>query len=147
MEQEDATAPQEHSVRLTAWLSPCCRLYKGIQPLWGRQIPYTMMKFACFENTVEALYKYVVPKPKAECSKTEQLGVSFVAGYIAGVFCAVVSQPADNMVSKLNSQPGASVGSEFPKPWKYPARMAASTLQNEVSRAEHSVGNVSRIPN
>lgn len=22
-----------------------CRLYKGIQPLWGRQIPYTMMKF------------------------------------------------------------------------------------------------------
>ncbi len=50
-----------------------------------------------------ALYKYVVPKPKSECSKTEQLGVSFAAGYIAGVFCAVVSQPADNLVSKLNS--------------------------------------------
>ena len=66
-----------------------------------------MMKFACFENTVEALYKYVVPKPKSECSKQEQLGVSFVAGYIAGIFCAVVSQPADNLVSKLNSQPGA----------------------------------------
>ena len=79
-----------------------------------------MMKFACFENTVEALYKYVVPKPKSQCSKTEQLGVSFVAGYIAGVFCAVVSQPADNLVSKLNSQPGATVGSESPPvagPW------------------------------
>jgi solute carrier family 25 phosphate transporter 3 len=85
-------------------------LYKGLQPLWGRQIPYTMMKFACFENTVEALYKYVVPKPKSDCSKQEQLGVSFVAGYIAGVFCAVVSQPADNLVSKLNSQPGATAG-------------------------------------
>ena len=58
---------------------------------------------ACFENCVVALYKYVVPKPKSECSKTEQLGVSFAAGYIAGVFCAVVSQPADNLVSKLNS--------------------------------------------
>ena len=34
---------------------------------------------------MQALYKYVVPKPKAECSKGEQLGVSFVAGYIAGV--------------------------------------------------------------
>ena len=45
-----------------------------------------------------ALYKYVVPKPKAECSKGEQLGVSFLAGYIAGVFCAIVSHPADNMV-------------------------------------------------
>lgn len=23
----------------------CCRLWKGLVPLWGRQIPYTMMKF------------------------------------------------------------------------------------------------------
>ena len=36
----------------------------------------------------------------------------YVLGYIAGVFCAVVSQPADNLVSKLNSQPGATVGSK-----------------------------------
>ena len=62
-----------------------------------------LLPAACFENCVVALYKYVVPKPKSECSKTEQLGVSFAAGYIAGVFCAVVSQPADNLVSKLNS--------------------------------------------
>ena len=45
-----------------------------------------------------ALYKYVVPKPKDQCNKVEQLGVSFAAGYIAGVFCAVVSHPADNLV-------------------------------------------------
>jgi len=87
-------------------------LYKGLVPLWGRQIPYTMMKFACFENTVVALYKHVVPKPKSECTKTEQLGVSFLAGYIAGVFCAVVSHPADNLVSKLNAGgEGATAGS------------------------------------
>ena len=41
-----------------------------------------MMKFACFERTVEALYKFVVPKPRAQCSKGEQLIVTFVAGYI-----------------------------------------------------------------
>jgi solute carrier family 25 phosphate transporter 3 len=64
---------------------------------------------ACFENTVQALYKYVVPKPKAECTKTEQLGVSFAAGYIAGVFCAVVSHPADNLVSKLNANKSATI--------------------------------------
>lgn len=85
-------------------------LFKGIAPLWGRQIPYTMMKFGAFENTVQALYKYVVPKPKDECSKGEQLGVSFAAGYIAGVFCAVVSHPADNLVSKLNATKGATAG-------------------------------------
>jgi len=77
-------------------------LYKGLVPLWSRQIPYTMMKFWAFERTVQALYAHVIPKPKSECSKLEQLGVSFVGGYIAGVFCAIVSHPADSVVSKLN---------------------------------------------
>merc|ERR1712013_175295 len=82
--------------------------YKGLPPLWMRQIPYTMMKFACFERTVEALYKYVVPKPRADCSKGEQLAVTFAAGYIAGVFCAIVSHPADTVVSKLNNAAGST---------------------------------------
>uniref|UniRef100_D3TS16 Phosphate carrier protein, mitochondrial n=1 Tax=Glossina morsitans morsitans TaxID=37546 RepID=D3TS16_GLOMM len=82
--------------------------YKSLVPLWMRQIPYTMMKFACFERTVELLYKYVVPKPRAECTKGEQLVVTFAAGYIAGVFCAIVSHPADTVVSKLNQEKGAS---------------------------------------
>nr|XP_035950498.1 LOW QUALITY PROTEIN: phosphate carrier protein, mitochondrial-like [Halichoerus grypus] len=85
--------------------------YKGVAPLWMRQIPYTMMKFACFERTVEALYKFVVPKPRSECSKAEQL-VTFVAGYIAGVFCAIVSHPADSVVSVLNKEKGASSASQ-----------------------------------
>lgn len=33
----------------------------------------------------------------------QQTGVSFLGGYIAGVGCAVVSHPADVMVSKLNA--------------------------------------------
>lgn len=84
--------------------------YKGLPPLWLRQIPYTMMKFACFERTVELLYKHVVPKPRTDCTKAEQLVVTFVAGYIAGVFCAVVSHPADTIVSKLNQDSNASAG-------------------------------------
>jgi len=84
--------------------------YKGLKPLWMRQIPYTMMKFACFEKTVEAIYKFVVPKPRAECTKSEQLMVTFAAGYIAGVFCAIVSHPADVVVSVLNKTPGTTAG-------------------------------------
>merc|ERR1712168_1015889 len=85
--------------------------YKSLVPLWGRQIPYTMMKFACFERTVEAIYQYVVPKPRAECSKGEQLVVTFAAGYIAGVFCAIVSHPADTVVSYMNKAQGSTIGS------------------------------------
>jgi len=36
------------------------------------------------------------------------LVVTFAAGYIAGVFCAIVSHPADVVVSKLNQAKGAS---------------------------------------
>lgn len=90
-------------------------LYKGIVPLWGRQIPYTMMKFASFETIVELIYKHAVPVPKSECSKTTQLGISFAGGYIAGVFCAIVSHPADNLVSFLNNAKGATVGDAVKK--------------------------------
>merc|ERR1712110_1035378 len=85
--------------------------YKGLKPLWLRQIPYTMMKFSCFEKTVEIIYATVVPKPRAECTKGEQLMVTFAAGYIAGVFCAIVSRPADCVVSYMNKAQGAAVGS------------------------------------
>ncbi|CAB4310837.1 unnamed protein product [Prunus armeniaca] len=90
-------------------------LYKGLVPLWGRQVPYTMMKFALFENTIELMYKHAIPTPKEQCSKPLQLGVSFASGYIAGVFCAVVSHPADNLVSFLNNAKGATVGDAVKK--------------------------------
>lgn len=85
-------------------------LYKGIAPLWLRQVPYTIMKFTAFERTVEAIYKYALSKPKEAYTKTEQLGVTFVAGYIAGVFCAVCSHPADVVVSKLNKSADKTFG-------------------------------------
>ncbi|KAI9885613.1 MAG: Cu/Pi carrier [Watsoniomyces obsoletus] len=78
-------------------------LYKGLYPLWGRQIPYTMVKFATFEKTVEVIYKKILGKPKEAYNAFQQTGVSFLGGYIAGIGCAVVSHPADVMVSKLNA--------------------------------------------
>jgi solute carrier family 25 phosphate transporter 3 len=76
-------------------------LYAGITPLWARQVPYTIIKFMAFERIAEAIYK-MIPKPKSEMTKTEQMGVVFTAGYIAGVLCGIVSHPADTMVSKIN---------------------------------------------
>ena len=89
-------------------------LYKGLQPLWGRQIPYTMMKFASFENIVAAIYNRL-DTPKSEMGKLQQTGISFVAGYLAGILCAVVSHPADVMVSKLNAErlPGEGAGASM----------------------------------
>lgn len=77
-------------------------LYKGLYPLWGRQIPYTMVKFATFESAVAMIYKQL-GKPKEQFNTLQQTGVSFLGGYIAGIGCAVISHPADVMVSKLNA--------------------------------------------
>ncbi|KAJ5624214.1 mitochondrial carrier [Penicillium lagena] len=86
-------------------------LYKGLYPLWGRQIPYTMMKFASFETIVEAIYANL-PGHKSDYNKGAQTAVAFTGGYLAGILCAVVSHPADVMVSKLNAnrQAGEAFG-------------------------------------
>lgn len=84
-------------------------LYKGLYPLWARQIPYTMMKFASFETIVEMIY-HRLPGSKSDYGKAAQTGVSFVGGYLAGILCAVVSHPADVMVSKLNAYRKAGEG-------------------------------------
>lgn len=65
------------------------RLYKGLYPLWGRQIPYTMMKFASFETIVEMIYGYM-PGKKSEYGRGTQTVVSFAAGY-AGMLTVEVS--------------------------------------------------------
>lgn len=78
-------------------------LYKGLVPLWCRQIPYTMVKFTSFERIVETIYSYL-PRPKDQMSTLQQIGVSFTGGYLAGILCAIISHPADVMVSKINNE-------------------------------------------
>ena len=75
--------------------------FGSLVPLWSRQIPYTMAKFYFFQQVVETFYTYVFTKPKDSYSKNFQLGITFASGYIAGVICAIVSHPADTVVSKM----------------------------------------------
>lgn len=92
--------------------------FGSLVPLWSRQIPYTMAKFYFFEEIVEAFYRHVFTKPKASYGKGTQLGVTFASGYIAGVICAIVSHPADTLVSLLGKaenkgRPIGQIASEF----------------------------------
>lgn len=83
--------------------------YKGIRPLWARQIPYTIVKFVAFEKIVQFAYTNIFTAPKNTYSKGTQMMVTFASGYAAGVFCAIVSHPADTMVSVMNKT-GQSAG-------------------------------------
>jgi len=75
--------------------------FGSLVPLWSRQIPYTVAKFFFFEKIVQLFYTHVFTAPKETYSKPTQLGVTFASGYLAGVVCAIVSHPADSVVSQL----------------------------------------------
>lgn len=111
-------------------------LFRVIGPLWARQIPYTVVKFVFFEKAVEFFYRNVFTKPKSSYSKSTQLGITFLSGYTAGILCAIVSHPADTMVSKLNSHPDAKTkGTGY----------AVKAIYNEIGFAGLWRGLVTRI--
>ncbi|KAJ6621331.1 mitochondrial carrier protein [Mycena sp. CBHHK59/15] len=89
--------------------------FGSLVPLWSRQIPYTMAKFFFFEKIVQLFYTHVFTEPKETYRKGTQLGVTFASGYLAGVVCAVVSHPADSLVSLLGKaeNKGKSVGTIY----------------------------------
>jgi len=76
--------------------------FGSLTPLWGRQVPYTMIKFVGFYQTAEFVYKQIEKKygyAKNDLSDATQLGITFACGYWAGIFCAIATQPMDNLVS------------------------------------------------
>jgi solute carrier family 25 phosphate transporter 3 len=76
--------------------------YGSLVPLWGRQVPYTMIKFVGFYQTQEMVYDQLeerTGKKKSDFSSGTQLGITFACGYWAGIFCAIATQPMDNLVS------------------------------------------------
>ncbi|KAH9578211.1 Mitochondrial substrate/solute carrier [Trypanosoma melophagium] len=87
------------------WAAEGCRgFYKGLTALWCRQVPYTVVKFMSFESISQQLYVLFVKTPRNTTPKSVQLLISLTAGVLAGVLCAIVSHPADTIVSKLNQR-------------------------------------------
>jgi len=86
--------------------------FRSLVPLWSRQIPYTVAKFYFFEKIVSMTYRHLLTRPKSEYSKGTQLAVTFGSGYAAGIICALVSHPADSIVSLMGkaANKGKSVG-------------------------------------
>lgn len=78
--------------------------YAGFGPLLFKQVPYTMAKFVVYEKVAEAAYRVV---DKSTLSDGAQTGINLGSGLIAGLAAAVVSQPADTMLSKINKTKGA----------------------------------------
>jgi len=77
--------------------------YAGFLPILAKQVPYTMTKFAVQGNIADSIYTGMGKSPK-ELSSMTTLGVSLFSGVIAGVAAAIISHPADTLLSKVNKK-------------------------------------------
>ncbi|RWR90543.1 mitochondrial phosphate carrier protein 1, mitochondrial [Cinnamomum micranthum f. kanehirae] len=83
--------------------------YRGLVPLWSRNLPFSVLMFSTFEHTVDVLYRDVIQRRKEDCSRAQQLGVTCLAGYAAGAIGTVISNPADNIVASLYNKKADNV--------------------------------------
>lgn len=67
------------------------------------RVPYTVTKFVAFEKVSETAYSYF---DKSKLSDSAQTLVNLGSGLMAGFAAAIVSQPADTMLSKINKTKG-----------------------------------------
>lgn len=84
--------------------------YAGLVPILAKQVPYTMAKFAVQGEAADRIYASMGKTP-SELSAGSNLGVSLSSGVIAGVAAAVISHPADTLLSKINKAGAGGEGS------------------------------------
>jgi len=84
--------------------------YSGFVPILFKQVPYTMTKFAIQGQAAEAIYSAKGTTPK-KCTAGENVVVSLQSGVIAGVCAAIISHPADTLLSKINKKGAGGEGS------------------------------------
>jgi solute carrier family 25 phosphate transporter 3 len=77
--------------------------YAGFFPILAKQIPYTCAKFVVQGSVADSIYGSMNKVP-TDLSRSSNIGISLFSGVIAGVAAAIVSHPADTLLSKVNKK-------------------------------------------
>merc|ERR1711934_1289636 len=96
--------------RLAAENGAMVGFYSGFVPMLFKQVPYTMAKFAVQGAAADMIYGSMGSGPE-KMSSSGNLGVSLLSGVIAGVAAAIISHPADTLLSKVNKAGAGGTGS------------------------------------
>lgn len=84
--------------------------YSGFVPILCKQIPYTCAKFAVQGELADRVYISMGKSPQ-DLSSGTNLGISLGTGVCAGVAAAIISHPADTLLSKINKKGAGGEGS------------------------------------
>jgi solute carrier family 25 phosphate transporter 3 len=84
--------------------------YSGFGPILLKQIPYTMAKFAVQGWAAEKMYAGL-GWDSATASSNDKMTISLASGVVAGVAAAIISHPADTLLSLVNKEGAGGEGS------------------------------------
>lgn len=80
--------------------------YAGYAPILCKQVPFTIGQFYTNEMAHSFVKTSVSPETLASYGKTGEVTVQLGCGIVAGVAAAVLSHPADTLLSKINKGGG-----------------------------------------
>ncbi|GAA5927131.1 hypothetical protein JCM1841_006058 [Sporobolomyces salmonicolor] len=81
-------------------------LYAGFVPILAKQIPYAVGQFLVNELAHEAVYRQMSPEKKAALTPSANTAITLGCGVTAGFAAAILSQPADTLLSQINKGEG-----------------------------------------
>jgi solute carrier family 25 phosphate transporter 3 len=84
--------------------------YSGFGPILFKQIPYTMAKFAVQGWAAERIMNVSNIDVKTATNNTK-VAVALSSGVVAGVAAAIISHPADTLLSLINKEGAGGEGS------------------------------------
>jgi len=81
-------------------------LYAGFLPILCKQIPYAIGQFTVNEFCHELVYRQMSEETKANLSGGSKFSIALGSGVIAGFAAAILSHPADTLLSQINKGHG-----------------------------------------
>ncbi|RDA85934.1 hypothetical protein CP532_0814 [Ophiocordyceps camponoti-leonardi (nom. inval.)] len=80
--------------------------YSGFVPLLFKQVPFAVGQFSVHEAVNEIIFRSMGPERKAKLTSLESTAVELTSGLAAGAAAAVLSHPADTLLSAINKGGG-----------------------------------------
>jgi len=84
--------------------------YSGFGPILFKQIPYTMAKFAVQGMAAEQIVSATGADITDTGKNSVKMSVALSSGVIAGVAAAIISHPADTLLTMVNKQGAGGTG-------------------------------------
>lgn len=98
------------AARLMREEGPMKGFYSGFGPLLFKQVPKTFVMFLVQGRSAEMIYSQLGTGPE-KMSALGNTSVSLASGVVGGVTAAIISHPADTLLSKVNKAGAGGEGS------------------------------------